>query len=40
MKPISEKTENNVVGVRFLLEDATYVLGQLAATFKVLLQKQ
>jgi len=27
----SEKTENNVVGVRFVLEDATYVLGQLAA---------
>lgn len=28
----SEKTEQNVVGVRFLLEDATYVLGQLAAS--------
>ena len=28
----SEKTEKNVVGVRFLLEDATYVLGQLAAS--------
>ena len=28
----SENAQNNVVGIRFLLEDGTYVLGQLAAS--------